>query len=72
MKRTILAIITVADFFVGYHGHHYELIDRGTFSNGAQINHNLNNALIGMPWFGPTPHLCMVQRVVLANGRVLQ
>lgn len=63
---------TEVDFQVGYHGHQYVLIDRGTFSNGAQINHNLTNALVGMPWFGPKAHVCTVQRVVLANGRVLQ
>ncbi len=63
---------TEVDFLVGYHGHRYVLIDKGTFSNGAYINHNLTNALVGMPWFGPQAHLCEVQRVVLANGRVLQ
>jgi hypothetical protein len=48
------------------------LIDRGTFSVGAKINHNLNNALVGAPWQGPDAKLCMAQRVILANGKVLQ
>ncbi len=63
---------TEVDFLVGYHGHKYVLIDRGSFSQGAQINHNLNNALVGEPWQGPRPKLCTVQRVMLANGRVVQ
>lgn len=63
---------TEVDFLVGYHGHKYVLVDRGTFSQGAQINHNLTNALVGYAWQGPQPHLCTVQRVLLANGRVLQ
>jgi hypothetical protein len=63
---------TEVDFLVGYHGHKYVLIDRGTFSQGAQINHNLTNALVGYTWQGPKPHICTVQRVMLANGRVLE
>ncbi len=63
---------TEVDFLVGYHGHHYVMIDRGTFSQNATINHNLTNALVGYAWKGPAPHMCTVQRVMLANGRVLQ
>ena len=63
---------TEVDFLVRYHHHRYILIDRGTFTQGAQINHNLRNALVGMPWWGPTPGLCTVQRLYLANGRVFQ
>ena len=63
---------TEVDFLVGYHGHKYVLIDRGSFSQGAQINHNLANALVGEPWQGPRPKLCTAQRVMLANGRVVQ
>jgi hypothetical protein len=63
---------TEVDFLVGYHGHKYVLIDRGTFSQGAQINHNLTNALVGYTWQGPKPHICTVQRVMLANGRDLE
>lgn len=59
------------DFLVGYRGHRAILTDRGTFSETAQINHNLSNALVGRAWDGPNPNLCQVQRVVLANGRVL-
>lgn len=60
---------TEVDFLVQYMGHKYILIDRGTFTRGAQINHNLANALTGQPWNGPNPKLCAVQRVYLANGR---
>jgi hypothetical protein len=63
---------TEVDFLVGYHGHRYVLVDRGTFTQGSQINHNLTNALVGLPWQGPHPNRCEVQRVILANGRVLQ
>jgi hypothetical protein len=63
---------TEVDFLVRYHGHRFVLIDRGTFSQGAQINHNISNALVGYPWYGPHANLCTVQRVFLANGRVLQ
>ena len=59
------------NFLVGYRGHRYVLIDRGTFSQGARINHNLTNALVGEAWEGSNPNLCTVQRVFLANGRVL-
>jgi prephenate dehydratase len=63
---------TEVDFFVRYHGHAYTLIDRGTFSQSAQINHNLTNALVGYAWQGPNAKLCTVSRVVLANGKVLE
>lgn len=63
---------TEVDFLVRYHGHAYVLIDRGSFTQGAQINHNLANALVGQSWDGPKAKLCTVQRVYLANGRVLQ
>jgi hypothetical protein len=63
---------TEVDFLVNYHGHRYILIDKGNFSRGAQINHNLTNSLTGQPWNGPTPKRCAVQRVYLANGNVLQ
>jgi hypothetical protein len=63
---------TEVDFVVNYNGNKYILIDKGSFSRGAQINHNLTNALTGQPWDGPTPKRCAVQRVYLANGNVLQ
>ena len=59
------------DFLVGYRGHKFVMVDRGTFSQGAQINHNLTNALVGYTWDGPNPNMCTVQRVFLNNGRVL-
>ncbi len=60
---------TEVDFLVHYGGHKYILIDRGTFTRGAQISHNLTNALTGQSWSGPRPKLCRVERVYLANGR---
>ena len=63
---------TEVDFLVGYRGRKYVLVDRGTFSQGAQINHNLTNALVGRPWKGPNANLCTVERVYLANGKVFQ
>ncbi len=61
---------TEVDFAVNYGGHKYILIDRGTFSRGAQINHNLTNALTGQPWNGAQPKNCAVQRVTLADGSI--
>lgn len=63
---------TEVDFLVAYQGHKYILIDKGSFSRGAQINHNLTNSLTGQPWAGPTPKRCAVQRVYLENGNVFQ
>jgi hypothetical protein len=63
---------TEIDFLVTYQKHKYILIDRGSFTRGAQINHNLTNSLTGQPWAGPAPKGCAVQRVYLANGNVLQ
>lgn len=60
---------TEVDFLVQYRNHRFILIDKGTFTRGAQINHNLANALTGQPWDGPKPKLCRVERVYLANGR---
>lgn len=60
---------TEVDFLVNYMGRKYILIDKGTFSRGSQINHNLTNALTGQAWNGPKPKTCAVQRVYLANGR---
>lgn len=63
---------TEVDFLVNYRGHKYILIDKGTFTRGSQINHNLTNALTGQAWDGATPKRCTVQRVYLENGNVLQ
>jgi hypothetical protein len=60
---------TEVDFLVQYGGHRFILIDKGTFTRGAQINHNLANALTGQPWDGPKPKLCRVERLYLADGR---
>jgi hypothetical protein len=63
---------TEVDFLVRYHGAAYTLTDHGSFTQNAQINHNLANALVGESWQGPKPKLCTVSRVVLENGKVLQ
>lgn len=63
---------TEVDFLVMYQKHKYILIDKGSFTRGAQINHNLTNSLTGQPWAGPNPKRCAVQRVYLENGNVLQ
>jgi len=60
---------TEVDFLVHYGGHKYVLIDKGTFTRGSQINHNLTNALTGETWSGPKPKACQVDRVYLENGR---
>jgi hypothetical protein len=63
---------TEIDFFVSYHGTNYTLIDRGTFTHNAQINHTLTNALAGVVWQGETPDLCTPSRVLFATGKALQ
>jgi prephenate dehydratase len=60
---------TEVDFKVRYHKQTFILTDRGSFSQGAEINHNLTNALVGEVWEGPEPKLCTVTRVLLANGK---
>lgn len=60
---------TEVDFLVNYLGKRFILIDKGNFTRGAQINHNLANALTGQAWDGPKPKLCRVERVYLADGR---
>jgi hypothetical protein len=60
---------TEVDFFVNYLGKHYLLIDKGNFTRGSQINHNLTNSLTGEAWNGDRPKLCRVERVYLADGR---
>ena len=66
------AAATEVDFLVNYGGKKYVLIDKGHFTRGAQINHNLTNALTGEPFDGPTPKRCAVQRVYLEDGNVLK
>ena len=60
------------DFLVRYHHDRAVLTDRGTFAQGAQINHNLTNGMVGFGWQGPDPYVCTVKRVVLQNGKVFQ
>ena len=63
---------TQVEFLVRYDKRKFILINKGTFTRGAQINANLNNALTGQPWDGSRPQLCTVARVYLADGTVLQ
>jgi|SRR5579863_391811 len=63
---------TEVDFLVRYHYHRAVLTDRGTFTQGSQINHNLTNGMVGYTWQGADPYVCSVQRVVLQNGKVFQ
>lgn len=60
---------TEVDFLVNYLGKRFILIDKGSFTRGSQINHNLANSLTGQAWNGPKPKLCRVERVYLANGQ---
>ncbi|HEY1882883.1 MAG TPA: hypothetical protein VGG51_07570 [Candidatus Cybelea sp.] len=59
-------------FFVSYHGTNYTLVDRGTFTYDAQINHTLTNALSGVVWQGDKPDLCTPSRVLFATGKILE
>jgi hypothetical protein len=63
---------TEVDFKVKYRKHTYLLVDRGSFAQNAQINHNLTDALVGEVWEGPQAKLCTVTRVFLANGKELE
>lgn len=64
--------VVEVEFAVKYKKKTYTMIDRGTFTQGAQINHNLTNALVGEVWEGPNPGMCTVKRVLLANGKELE
>lgn len=66
------APISEVDFLVKYHDHKAVLTDTGTFTHGAEVNHNLTNGLVSYPWYGPTPHLCTVQRLVMQSGKIIQ
>ncbi|MBV8489186.1 MAG: hypothetical protein JO199_01560 [Candidatus Eremiobacteraeota bacterium] len=59
-------------FVVEYNHNRYFLTDTGTFSQGAQINHNLNGSLVGQAWTGPEPAACTVRKTVMSNGRTFQ
>ena len=61
---------TEVDFLVRYNGVVNTMTDVGKFSQYAQIQHTLHNALIGVQWSGETPQLCRVSRVVWADGSV--
>jgi hypothetical protein len=70
-RQAAAAAATEVDFYVGYHNHKAVFADRGTFTAGSAINHNLTDGIVGVAWQGPQPHICTVQRVVLSNGKVL-
>jgi hypothetical protein len=61
---------TEVDFVVRYNSVPNTLVDTGKFSQYAQIQHTLRNALIGAAWNGQTPQVCRVSRVVWADGSV--
>ncbi|MEO6835740.1 MAG: hypothetical protein ABI231_07540 [Candidatus Tumulicola sp.] len=69
--NTHASAATEVDFTVGYRGHRAVFTDRGTFTQNAQINHNMTSGLVGYSWNTSKPNLCAVRRVVLANGKVL-
>ena len=61
---------TEVDFMVRYNGVPNVMTDVGKFSQYAQIQHTLHNAMIGAAWSGETPQVCRVYRVVWADGTV--
>jgi hypothetical protein len=61
---------TEIDFLVRYNGVANTMTDVGKFSQYAQIQHTLHNAMIGMPFNGEVPQMCRVARVVWADGTV--
>jgi len=61
---------TEVDFLVRYNGVPTTMTDIGSFTQYAQIQHTLHNALIGSPWNGEIPQVCRVFRVVWADGTV--
>jgi hypothetical protein len=61
---------TRIDFLVKYNGVQTVMVDKGSFTQYAQIQHSLQNALIGQAWIGPTPTSCRVYHVYWANGNV--
>jgi hypothetical protein len=61
---------TEVDFVVRYNGVVNTMTDVGKFSQYAQIQHTLHNALIGAAWNGQTPQNCRVSRVIWADGTV--
>ena len=62
---------TEVDFVIGYRGHRFTMVDRGTFTQGAKISHDITNDLMGFAWSGPVPNMCKVNRVYLQDGTVL-
>ena len=59
---------TEVDFLVRYNGIGNVMTDIGKFSQYAQIQHTLHNALIGMPWNGDTRQPCRFYRPVRPAG----
>ena len=63
---------TQVNFMVRYHGQSGILIDKGNFTQGAQITHTLTNSFMGYSFQGDTPGVCRVAKVVRADGSVQQ
>jgi hypothetical protein len=61
---------TEVDFAVRYNGLPAVMTDVGSFTQGAQIQHTLHNAMIGAAWNGEVPQVCRVYRVVWADGSI--
>jgi hypothetical protein len=61
---------TEVDFAVRYNGVPNVMTDVGNFTQYAQIQHTLHNALIGAAWNGEIPQVCRVFRVIWADGSV--
>jgi hypothetical protein len=60
------------NFLVRYHGQGGVVIDKGSFTQGAEITHTLTNSFMGYSYQGPNPGLCRVNKVVRADGSVQQ
>ena len=63
---------TQVNFMVRYHGQNGVVIDKGNFTQGAEISHTLTNSFMGYAYNGPAAGLCRVQKVVRADGSVQQ
>ncbi len=59
-------------FLVRYHGQSGVVIDKGNFTQGAEITHTLTNSFMGYSYQGPTAGTCRVNKVVRADGTVQQ
>jgi hypothetical protein len=61
---------TEVDFLVSYNGADTLMVDSGTFTKDAQVQHTLKNGLLDQAWTGQPPTSCRVYRVIWADGQV--